>query len=651
MKYIRLMCILIVTLSTPVLGQNRGRNTSEASGHQALVGAGEAIFTFPIQPGRHYQWSSGGLEYTWNVKVNNSGRNYEFGFYLFTPMGAMPGQSGDIHALLRAGQCTIWKVTGQGLSGVEGATVECSVSDDEKSLTIKLRETKSINALLSSRPKYVTSWTQLELFAKSSSVRVPVEYSSARSATTSRKQSAKRPPHSFVVNKELKTHDTIFITDYQGNGVFEVDPHKRKITNNVKISLFNANALAWNKQRNELYVIADNGDNVPIIKLNPLRQIDALTEGIGWNTLSIAVGPTGDVIYLVVSGSNFLHIVILDPATKQVINTIPLKNDPGWAYLSLSRNGKTLYVSWDNHLDAYDTSNLSLVTRENFPDWTSSPLTVSPDGLHLYTSQNGNVTKLSTDSLSIERQISLEGLRHYTPVKISKTGRKLWIPGPRQIYEVPAALTTYRSFRLSADPKGLFGPFSSSIDTDSTEQHLYVLTMAHQMEIINLPTGRVTGIVNGLQEPVSIKVVSQRSDRVEQTGTGFYWPLGRERYVPSRCGTWLGRDTNNNGCYDKGVYHLGVDMYDMLGNVWEWCEDVFHNTYDGAPTDESAWLSEGTCFASAELCRLYSYSRVLQGGSWQWGAESARPASRNYYCAGCISIHFGFRIVAVAQTR
>src|SRR5262249_20599382 len=33
-------------------------------------------------------------------------------------------------------------------------------------------------------------------------------------------------------------------------------------------------------------------------------------------------------------------------------------------------------------------------------------------------------------------------------------------------------------------------------------------------------------------------------------------------------------------------------IYDMLGNVWEWCEDIFHLNYDGAPVDGGAWLSD-----------------------------------------------------------
>ena len=45
-------------------------------------------------------------------------------------------------------------------------------------------------------------------------------------------------------------------------------------------------------------------------------------------------------------------------------------------------------------------------------------------------------------------------------------------------------------------------------------------------------------------------------------------------------------------------------LYDMHGNVWEWCEDWHHENYNGAPTDGSAWLSGGE-----------QKFRVLRGGS------------------------------------
>jgi formylglycine-generating enzyme required for sulfatase activity len=47
-------------------------------------------------------------------------------------------------------------------------------------------------------------------------------------------------------------------------------------------------------------------------------------------------------------------------------------------------------------------------------------------------------------------------------------------------------------------------------------------------------------------------------------------------------------------------------IYDMHGNVWEWVEDTWHESYDGAPTDGSAWLQGG----NPDL-------RIIRGGAWR----------------------------------
>ena len=73
-------------------------------------------------------------------------------------------------------------------------------------------------------------------------------------------------------------------------------------------------------------------------------------------------------------------------------------------------------------------------------------------------------------------------------------------------------------------------------------------------------------------------------------------------------------------------------LHDMHGNVWEWCEDVWHENYNGAPTNGSAWLTGGD-----------HSRRALRGGSW--ADIRCRSAYRYCYFAGISYYDFGFRVV------
>ena len=120
--------------------------------------------------------------------------------------------------------------------------------------------------------------------------------------------------------------------------------------------------------------------------------------------------------------------------------------------------------------------------------------------------------------------------------------------------------------------------------------------------------------------------------------------------VPFYFGPTITTDlANYNGNYTYGSSFGGVyrnqttdigsfpanafGLYDLHGNVWEWCEDVWHDDYNSAPTDGSAWESAGN-----------SSRRVLRGGSWDYTSWYCRSAVRRWVLADCKVSVIAFRV-------
>jgi formylglycine-generating enzyme required for sulfatase activity len=80
-------------------------------------------------------------------------------------------------------------------------------------------------------------------------------------------------------------------------------------------------------------------------------------------------------------------------------------------------------------------------------------------------------------------------------------------------------------------------------------------------------------------------------------------------------------------------------LYDMHGNVWEWCQDDYKNDYINAPTDGSALTSPSRS------------AKLLRGGSWICNPADCRSAFRNNYNLDYDSSVIGFRVVCSGAAR
>jgi len=132
---------------------------------------------------------------------------------------------------------------------------------------------------------------------------------------------------------------------------------------------------------------------------------------------------------------------------------------------------------------------------------------------------------------------------------------------------------------------------------------------------------------NDIQE--FIKTLNQKTGKKYRLPTEAEWEFAARggangsstKYAGSNNIDEVGWYTSNSGSKTRPVggkkaNELGI--FDMSGNVWEWCEDDWHDNYNGAPTDGRAWIDSPR-----------GNRRVLRGGSWSGNSGYCRVSNRS----------------------
>jgi formylglycine-generating enzyme required for sulfatase activity len=186
----------------------------------------------------------------------------------------------------------------------------------------------------------------------------------------------------------------------------------------------------------------------------------------------------------------------------------------------------------------------------------------------------------------------------------------------------------------------------------------------------NLPVQRISW-----EEAVEFcERLSQKSGRIYRLPSEAEWeyacragtttPFHFGETITSDLANYGGKSTY--GSLDRETTPVGsfqvanaFGLYDMHGNVWEWCADLWHSNYQGAPSDGRAWdnyrnnsrrVLRGSSWGRLNISREATNRcrRVLRGGSWGSDPWICRSAIRNSFVAAFRSNSYGFRVVCAA---
>ena len=259
------------------------------------------------------------------------------------------------------------------------------------------------------------------------------------------------------------------------------------------------------------------------------------------------------------------------------------------------------------------------------------------------------------------------GRTHTVPGTVFRDVLKDGGPGPQMVV-LPTGRFRMGSPDGEADRESDEEPVRTVTISQRIAMGRYEVTFADYDRFVDATTGRTKpddqGWGRGSRPVINVSWNDAKAYATwlsAQTGKPYRLPSEAEWEYAARAGTrtrysWGDSITHENANYGADTCCNGLaqgrdewvntapvgsfaanafGLFDMQGNVWEWLEDCWHNNYQGAPTDGSAWTT--SCDGSVRA--------VVRGGSWNSTPRNLRSANRYRFAPSTRFNVFGFRLV------
>lgn len=216
-----------------------------------------------------------------------------------------------------------------------------------------------------------------------------------------------------------------------------------------------------------------------------------------------------------------------------------------------------------------------------------------------------------------------------------------------EFVNIPAGSFMMGSDDGSSDEKSIH-----RVNVKAFRMSKYPITQKQYLAVMEDNSSYFQGDENCPVENVSWDMAVEFCQKLSQrTGQTVRLPSEAEWEYACRAGSsgkyCFGDDEGELGSYawydknsEKKTHPVGKKssnawgLHDMHGNVWEWCEDIYHENYQGAPSDGTAWINGG----DRDL-------KVRRGGSWFNSAVFCRSSERGRVGAVNSFDYIGFRVV------